>query len=169
MELKTKKGESFLIDEEDYNLVKNITWHKSSKGYIRGWCKIRKKRISLHRLVMGIWEKSTPIIDHIDRNPSNNKKDNLRTCTLSENQRNRTPSGKSKYLGVSIYTYMRKYITSSGEIRFYASKKPFRAQIAKDGKYINLGKFDNEIDAAKKYNEFALKYHGEFANLNTFD
>jgi len=61
---------------------------------------------------------------------------------------NRIARGKRKYLGVS---YNRKYI---------------RAKISVNGKNINLGYFKTEIDAAIAYNEAAIKYHGEFANLN---
>jgi hypothetical protein len=38
--------------------------------------------------------------------------------------------------------------------------------IGVDGKSIKIGRFFSEIDAAKAYNEFAIKHFGEFARLN---
>ena len=63
MELKTKKGELFLIDDEDYDLIKHITWCKNI-GYVRGYCKIDKKLIYLHRVIMGVSKDKTKMIDH---------------------------------------------------------------------------------------------------------
>ena len=168
MELQTKNGFSFLIDDEDYNLIKNIKWNKSLKGYVRGYCNKQKKTISIHRLIMGVSDVTEPIVDHKDRDPLNNMKSNLRLCNNSQNQRNRTPSGKSKYLGVCTDVYIRKYVRKSGEITICKPIYRFRAQITNKGKTINLGNFKTEIEAAKKYNEYALIYNGNFANLNVF-
>lgn len=44
--------------------------------------------------------------------------------------------------------------------------KRWRARILVNGKRIYLGSFENEIDAAKAYDEAAKKYHGDFAGLN---
>ena len=168
MELKTNRGVIFLIDDEDYHLVKDIKWNQSSKGYIRGYCRVAKRQIILHRLVMDVWKKSIPIIDHINRIKTDNRKCNLRFCTQSENQKNITPRGKSKYLGVSIHTTFVDYKTKSGVVKTYKYAS-FRSSISANGKWMCLGKFKNEIDAAKAYNEAAIKYHGEFANLNIFE
>ena len=40
------------------------------------------------------------------------------------------------------------------------------AQIYINSKQTNLGRFDNELDAAKAYNRAAKKYYGEFAKIN---
>jgi hypothetical protein len=91
-------------------------------------------------------------VDHIDHNGLNNRRSNLRLCTAQQNARNHRPQlrGSSKYKGVS----------------WRQDGKVFRALIWHNGKSINLGRFKNEIDAAKAYDKAAKKYFGEFAYLN---
>lgn len=168
MELRAKKGESFLIDDEDYDLIKDIPWNVDVDGYLKAYCKKDKKTYRIYRLILGV-DNPNILVDHKNRNPLDNRKCNLRLCNNSENQKNKKARGSSKYLGVSIHSTTVKRVNKKGESVVYHSKSSFLSRIVINGKQKHLGKFDNEIDAAKKYNEFALKYHGEFANLNTFD
>lgn len=169
MELFTKKGDSFIIDDDDYDLIKNYSWTVSKNGYVSTWDKINKKRMGIHRIIMGVSNTSYPIVDHINRDPRDNRKCNLRLCTYAENNKNRKAHGFSKYLGVAIHIGHYKYINTKGELTMYKRKPGFVAQISIDGKVKNLGRFKTELEAAKVYNEAAKKHHGEFANLNTFD
>ncbi len=91
-------------------------------------------------------------IDHIDGNGLNNQKSNLRWCTYSENAMNahKNRNGSSNYKGVDL---QRK-------------TKLWRCRIKINYIEIHGGYFRNEIDAAKKYDEMAIKYFGEFAKLN---
>lgn len=84
---------NFVIDFEDKNLVANYSWHKcssyiSSSHYHDG----KKKEIFLHNLVMnkltfeGKGQKET--VDHINRNPLDNRKSNLRIVTQSTQNMN---------------------------------------------------------------------------------
>lgn len=142
-----------LIDEEDFNLINDYNWYIHPRtGYTRG----RKKNpeckynfISMHRLILNIWDKKIEI-DHRNHNKLDNRKENLRTCNRSQNTSNRTAYGISKYLGVSWHIRKNKWVAGIG--------------FNKKTKY--LGIFENEIDAAKAYDEAAKIYHGEFANLN---
>jgi hypothetical protein len=91
-------------------------------------------------------------IDHIDGNRLNNRKSNLRFATSSQNKINRGPrkDNTSGFKGVSLNKKLNKY----------------GVRLMIDGKYKHLGLFNNKIEAAKVYNENALKYYGEFAWLN---
>ena len=168
MELKTKKGELFLIDDEDYDLIKHINWSNDGRNYIRGHCNKLKKTIRIHQLILDQNPHKKPFIDHINRNTFDNRKINLRFCSRSENAKNRKASGNSKYLGVFLHTLKTTYETKCGEVKLSISKG-FLSKIVVNGKQRHLGRFKSEIDAAKCYNEAAIKYHGEFAILNTFD
>lgn len=87
-----KNGEEVFIffDEDDLNKVIEITWYVTTNGYVQG--KKDKNNLYLHHLVMnfkgsgrGFQEKS---IDHINRNPLDNRKANLRLATTKEQQEN---------------------------------------------------------------------------------
>jgi hypothetical protein len=54
-------------------------------------------------------------------------------------------------------------------VSFRKDKQKFKAYIKANGKQIHLGYFENEIDAAKKYNEAALFYYGDKAILNIIE
>jgi len=143
-----------LIDNEDFNLVNQYKWYIHQRtGYARG----RKKNpegdyrfISMHRLVTGLIEKPEVEVDHIKHNKLDNRKKELRVCTHANNLKNRSSFGSSQYLGVSWHKNRNKWV----------------AGIGWDNKTKYLGSFEEEIDAAKAYDEAAKKYHGEFANLN---
>jgi hypothetical protein len=95
------------------------------------------------------------VIDHLDGNGLNNQRNNLRICTVSQNSmnRNKTVKNKSGFKGVI----------------WWERNNTWKAEIRHNKNKIYLGYYKNIIDAAKAYNAAALKYHGEFANLNKID
>ena len=93
---------------------------------------------------------SKKIIDHINGNKLDNRKANLRICTYSENTINVKRNLQNKFRGVS----------------FDKLREKWKARISVNGKRIQLGRFDTKIQAAIRYNSFAIKFHGSFANLN---
>jgi hypothetical protein len=107
----------------------------------------------MHRFILNA--KKEYVIDHIDGDALNNQKKNLRICTHAENMRNsQIPiNNTSGYKGVS---YNKRY-------------KKWEAHISFNNKLLNLGSFNDPVDAARAYNAAALKYHGEFAKLNKID
>jgi hypothetical protein len=93
------------------------------------------------------------IVDHKYGDGLDNRKINLRIATEAQNRYNRRKTSKrtsSKYKGVYYKKQCSKYC----------------AVIGCNGKKTFLGHFDNEIDAAKAYDEAAKKLFGEFARLN---
>ena len=87
-------------------------------------------------------------IDHIDRNPHNNRWENLRLAVQMENSVNR--AGWGKYL---------KGVKKNG--------KGFAASITLDGKYYYLGTFKTEQEAHDRYCEISELIHGQFACLES--
>lgn len=88
----------------------------------------KKEVFAAHRVIWKLIHGSDPtqVIDHIDRNPGNNRPDNLRDVSLSENLHNcinRTPGRTFHRGGVSL------------------ERGKFRVRIHKDGRYFHLGCF----------------------------
>lgn len=122
-------------------------------GYI--FITISKKKHAAHRLAFLYMTGSIPeVVDHIDRNKTNNKWNNLREATQSNNCCNRIKSKNksSMYKGV--------FFKNDGR------KNPWIARIMINKKYVTIGSFNNEIDAAKAYDKKAISHYKEFALLN---
>ena len=98
--LSSNKDKEFYISKEDYELIKEYTWYINSKGYVATRMKKENEEgvvytMFLHRLIMNIENKGNyheEEVEHIDRNPLNNKRSNLMIKKHSENMLN-----KSKY------------------------------------------------------------------------
>lgn len=133
-----------IIDAEDHNKCKEHKWYLSKRGYPTS--RINRKLICLHKYLFPV--KNT---DHKDRDKMNNRKNNLRECTQSQNTINRSPWEKtSKYKGVY---FVKKNCKWHAGIRYNNIRK-------------SLGYFIKEIEAAKAYDIAAIKYHKNFACLN---
>lgn len=120
-------------------------------GYIA--IKIRGRAFRAHRLVFllhhGRWPSGE--LDHINGNNADNRIENLRESTRSQNCANRkTWTKKNKYKGVC----------------FFKSRNQWRSYIRINKKEHELGFSDTEELAAKSYDEAAIKAFGQFANIN---
>lgn len=154
---------NILIDDEDLQLIKNYTWGISKVGNnFYAITQIKQKCFKMHRLILNITNPKT-IIDHINHNGLDNRRQNIRQCTCSENLKNKKSkeNSSSKYLGVT--NSKRKYKCIDNNIKEY---NYWKATININGNNKHLGYFKNEEDAAKAYDEAAKLYHKEFANLN---
>lgn len=149
----SKNGLSFFIDSADFELVSRHGWYvaldkrydppkiKAVYGYIDG------KDIGLHRILMK--PPAGMMVDHIDGNPLNNCRSNLRVCTHTENTRNQKKRRNLKY----------------GFKGVFKSRKRFGAMIHVEGKPIYLGQYKTVEEAHSAYCAAAVKYHGEFARF----
>lgn len=151
-EIIMKHGHVVLVDNEDYDLVKDYTWHLSGRyahAYIPGsGGGSRRRQIYMHNLILGYKG-----IDHKDRNTLNNQKANLRPVTDSLNQANKAHNNMSGYKGVN-------------ECSSVFRVNRFRATIMKDKKSYHLGNFFTAEEAAEAYNKKAKELFGEYALLN---
>jgi HNH endonuclease len=151
LEIPLKKGKVLLIDKEDYYKIENASSVVSRGRYAVAIFLTEEgaKMMAIHKLIM-----NTPegfVVDRINRNGLDNRKENLRICTSAENSRNRVANKNNRfgYKGVAE-AFNGKYVS----------------QIGFEGKTYYGGTLDTIIEAAKSYNEMAIKYHKEFARLN---
>ena len=91
----TNTNNKFYIDKENYEKIKDISWYEANNGYMCHKEK-NKKVILLHRYIMNNPE---GIVDHINHNKRDNRKDNLRIVNYSINSLNRKilPKGIIKH------------------------------------------------------------------------
>lgn len=141
-----------LVSSCDYAHLNQYKWHKNHDGYVMGT--INNKPIRIHRYIMiDILENditSQVKIDHINNNPLDNRRENLRIISNSGNNRNRKKiSTDSKYYGVSWHT----------------TNKKWRCQISIEQKTLHAN-YDEEEHAAWHYNLWIDEYKLEFAKKN---
>jgi hypothetical protein len=101
----------------------------------------------LHRVIMNCPENL--VVDHINGDCLDNRKENLRICTQAENTRNRRTNKGKDFKGIS--------------------QRPngnWRARISHEGVVTNIGDFSSKEEAAAAYNRFALLLHASFAKIN---
>ena len=137
-----------IIDTEDYEKVKIYKWHvqfDNKENKLKRVVSSENK--ALHKIILNTDIINNNVVDHKNGNVLDNRKCNLRICTISQNGANRgkQKNNKSGYKGVINIC---------------------KAVIRVKGERIELGFFKNAEEAAKAYNEAAIKYFGEFAKLN---
>ncbi len=147
------QNKSAIVDDSDFNWLNQWKWHYGGRRYaVRSvYSKSKKgtgKIIYMHRKIMKVRDKKQ--IDHINNDGLDNRKINLRICTSSQNSQNRNSYNKIGLKGV------------------YGVKKRngFISVICHNNKRLYLGYFLNKYKAAYAYNQAAIKYFGEFANIN---
>lgn len=147
----------FTTQVDDYNYSWLNQWNWQTLRTLTGNYAIRKEIINnkrytiyMHKIILKIPLDSKVQGDHKDGNKLNNQEYNLRRATSSQNNINRKYNNKYGYRGVTYKEATNKFI----------------AAIKVNGRRKHLGMFDTAIDAAKEYDIAALKYQGEFANLN---
>lgn len=96
----------------DYELVKDLCWHINRDGYVCS--RLDGKNIFMHRFIMGITKKeytSDIVIDHINRKRNDNRRENLRICSIVENNRNKTISSNNKSGFIGVIPIEDKYVS----------------------------------------------------------
>jgi hypothetical protein len=152
---KKAAGRVALVDDEDYELVSQYTWHvlerrggpgRNDGPYAQTKTRINGREVGvfMHKLLTGY-----PMTDHRNGDGLDNQRHNLRPATTAQNNHNQSPApGRSSpYKGVHWHKGCRKW----------------QAAIRINGKKRHLGLFASEEDAARTYAEAALAVQGEYA------
>jgi hypothetical protein len=133
-----QNGNTAFTEAEYYELVIGCSWSEMVEGYVQGHYKYSPRR-KLHKWLWYHINGEIPknmCMDHINRNRLDNRLENLRVVTYSDNARNaKKRGGTSKYPGVS----------------FCSRDKKWRAFIQKELKQYSLGYHDTEEEAFAAY------------------
>jgi hypothetical protein len=144
-----KNGGYALVSEKDYDELSKYSWHKNKNGYVKG--NVNGKTTQMHRFILKL--NDNDVVDHVNRNRSDNRKSNLRIATRQQNSQNlsKRKNTLSKYKGV-LYDVKRKKFMVHFMIR---------------SKIIYLGSYINEEEAADVYDMFLVhNSEDEFRELN---
>lgn len=119
-----------------------------AKGYKRVY--FNGKTYAVHRVIWELFNGKIPDgmhIDHIDGNASNNRIENLRLATPSQNAMNRVAKGRIKLKNVS----------------FCAENNKYKVSLQANGKRIFCGHYEDIELADLVAQEARHKYHGIYA------
>jgi hypothetical protein len=160
MVLQVKNG-AVLIDDKDVALLTGYKWYIGSHGYAYAALNLgsreSQQKVYMHRLIAGAqkWQ----IVDHINHDKVDNRRQNLRIVDRKGNQANRVKTAiltTSKYKGVSLY------VRPGRQPRWRAS-----IGTGVGGRPRFIGYFGSEEEAALAYNAKAKNYFGaEYALVN---
>ena len=121
-----------LVDDEDFALVAEYKWHFGKDGYAIACIRSERTKsgwttLPMHRLIMGLERGDGKYIDHKNSKPLDNQRENLRICSMSQNQANAglREDNTSGYKGIYCHKGRRT--------------KPWTASIHAEGKRHHLG------------------------------
>jgi hypothetical protein len=144
------KGYEVLIDDDLAPAILAHKWHPSRRknGVYFATTTFTKNgkshEVRLHRVIAGV--PPGIMIDHKNRNTLDNRRENLRWCTASQNNRNQGDHDRNKtgYKGVTKV------------------RNRYKAKIMLDGKHIHIGYFKTPEEASMAYELTAQELFGEF-------
>lgn len=135
------------IDIEDIEKVKEYKWGTNNTGYVSSTHKYGKK-LMLNRFIVDCTDLSV-VVDHINHDKLDNRKENLRICTQQQNVMNSSIS---------------KLNTSGFKgVHFSKNTNKWCSRISFKGGRIVLGYYKDIKDAIKVRKEAEEKYFGEYA------
>ena len=154
----TRSGHEILVSDQDFDYLSQFSWSVTpppstnprsfyARAKLRGEDG-RSRAVLMHRMILG--EASGRPIDHIDHNGLNNQRENLRVCTVQQNNMAARRRDRDLPKGVSFCRRTGKYI----------------AVIQVKYRKIYLGLHASKEEAAHAYNKAAVANFGQFAVLN---
>ena len=152
------QGKCAIVDDSVYKELNEYMWYALYDKGPKSFYAVRMDGVSnirMHRIIMP--ESEGLVVDHINGDTLDNRVDNLRVCTISQNSMNRpmNSGSTSGYKGVS---WVKPRTTNS--------TGKWKAQIGFNRDTYSLGSFTCRHEAARVYNFAARMYHGEFAYTN---
>ena len=158
-EIPLTQGQVAIVDDIDYEYLMQWKWfaHRDYGRPHEKYRPARNVRVDNKRTTRRMYHEIADrmglkykIIDHIDQNPLNNRRSNLRSATNSQNlsNRGRQRNNTSGFRGVD-------FVRARGE---------YRARVKVNGKEFCLGHFDTAIEASKAVEAGRIKHMGEFAD-----
>lgn len=153
------KGMVALVDNEDFDNLSKYKWyaHESKKGqFYARYDAPGKKRILMHRYIMGIEDRKIQV-DHINGDKLDNRKENLRVASNRQNSRNHSKlksNNTSGFRGVCFVKRTGKYVAYVRDT---------------EGKRKHLGSFTDAVSAAIAFDKAAKEIYGEFCGKLNFD
>jgi AP2 domain/HNH endonuclease len=147
------RKQNAIVDTADYEWLMQWNWFAN-------WCPSNKRfyatrrngsgKLGMARAILQCQPDKEP--DHKNHDTLDNRRQNLRTATRSQNMRNvkRCSTNMSGYKGV----------------RWHKSDDKWSADITHKGKRIHLGTFTSKDQAIRMRDQAARKYHGAFAIFN---
>ena len=140
----TNKNQPFYFDKEDYDKIKDYTWHYK-EGYVESVS--FGEKIKMHNLI--IQTEDDYVVDHINRVKYDNRKENLRVVKQSDNVKN-VGLRKSNTSGITGVCYRKDCEKWSSYIRC-------------DNKIYRLGTYKDKNDAIVARLKAENEYFKEFA------
>lgn len=144
--IKLSKGKFALVDDSDYEWLNAWKWHIARGKYAGRIIKQGDKSqcVYMHRFIMDA--PKGLVVDHINGDPLDNRRTNLRVCTQSDNLSNQRLSRRntSGYKGVYFDQFRNKWV----------------AQTHKYGKHIFIGRYPTKEQAVKAHASKFEAVHG---------
>jgi hypothetical protein len=156
------RGLVAIVDERDYNVLRGHSWHAlKTRGKFYACTRIYPFRgsktsefVYMHRMITSAQRGF--VVDHKNGDGLDNRRENLRVCTQTENGANRAVKSIGKS---SVFK----------GVHFARREKRWMAKIQYKRKQIVIGYYRNEVDAARAYDAKAIELFGEFARPNFYE
>jgi hypothetical protein len=133
------------VSPEDARLVLEYRWGVNGCGYASIYR--NHNAILMHRLILEAPKEF--VVDHVNHDTLDNRRENIRLCTEAENMRNKVMQSNNKTGAIGVY--------------WHKGKKRWAAQIRICRRIKHLGRFRNIEDAIVARKEAEKTYFGEFA------
>ena len=148
------QGQFALVDDEDFKRFNNFKWcakwEKNTKSYhARRGVQMENKKVktlALHREILGVTDPRLKV-DHKNHDTLDNRRDNLRVCTTSQNAMNRKGARSNSFTRLRGVT---------------KNRRRFMARISLNGKDLYLGTFSTATEASAADAAANRRYFGEF-------